>query len=81
MIRGNMKTLGFVLTKYSYCKVWAWQSLHFNLALVWCSRPLNLLANVGPGGADCLALMFSVVTIFSLHPDYYQQYFQQIFFR
>ena len=67
MIRGSMKTLGFVVTEYSYCKVWAWQSLHFNLALVWCSRPLNLLTIDGLGGAECSALIV-VITMIDLVP-------------
>ena len=67
MIRGNMKTLGFVVTEYSYCKVWAWQSLHFNLALVWSSKPLNLLTTDELGGAECSALIV-VITIIGLVP-------------
>ena len=60
---GKEGTLGFVVTEYSYCKVWAWKSLHFNLALVWSSRLLNLLTNDGLGGAECLALIVVIIMI------------------
>ena len=56
-------TLGFVGVEYSYCKLWAGQSLHFSLALVWCSRLLNLLTNDGLGGAECLASVVVIIMI------------------
>ena len=51
-----------MVVEFSYCKVWAGQSLHFNLALVWSSRLLNLLTNDGPGGAECLAVIVVITS-------------------